>query len=318
MEKWRQIQKGNFTRLEDLANFLELDLNEIAKASFPLNFPFRLAQKVEKGDLKDPILLQFLPRKEEHLKTLGFTKDPVNDCSFQKTPRLLQKYEGRALLITTSACVMNCRFCFRQNYPYDSRGQFEEELETLKSDPSIHEVILSGGDPLSLSDVVLINLIEAIDEIPHIKLLRFHSRFPLGIPERITPALIKCLKKMRMQGIFILHTNHPKELDDAVFASLKSLEIPILTQTVLLRGINDDHQTLKELFLKLAFQGIIPYYLHQLDKVDGASHFEVPIEVGKKLVSELQNTLPGYAVPTYVQEVPFEKCKSRITSGPLS
>ena len=312
METWRQIQKTNFTKIGELANFLEIDPSVILKSPFPLNFPKRLAAKVEKGRLDDPLLMQFLPIHQETLKTTGFTADPVSDRSFQKSPRLLQKYHGRALLITTSACVMNCRFCFRQNYPYEQDKNHAEEIELIKNDSTIHEVILSGGDPLSLSDERLKALIEALSEIPHLKLLRFHTRFPIGIPERITPSFLKILEETRLQVIFILHTNHPRELDQDVLSSLKKIQAPVLTQTVLLKNINDNIATLKTLFMTLISNGVIPYYLHQLDRIEQAAHFEVPIRKGQKLIHALRTELPGYAIPTYVQEIPHKTSKTPI------
>ncbi len=315
MSSWRLLQRENFTHIDKLADFLELDPEKRAKLlkapPFPLNFPKRLAEKVVKNSLSDPILRQFLPVVEEMEEVAGFLSDPVCDTSFQKTAHLLQKYGGRALLITTSACVMNCRFCFRQNYPYEGGVKtFGKELEILRNDLSIHEVILSGGDPLSLSDEKLGELIDALEKIPHLKLLRFHSRFPIGIPERITPKFVTLLKQTRLQPVFVLHTNHPSELDEEVFAALKKMGVPLLSQTVLLRGVNDDAATLKELFLQLATNGILPYYLHQLDRVKQAHHFEVPIGKGKELIAALRKELPGYAVPTYVQEVAHKPHKT--------
>lgn len=314
MIHWRTLQKDNFRDWKALAQFLEIDPSKIVPSPFfPLNMPRRLAEKVEKRRLEDPILRQFLPTFEEEKTVEGFSKDPVSDRSFQKTPRLLQKYPGRALLICTSACVMHCRFCFRQNYPYEGTNDFEEELSLIAQDPSLVEVILSGGDPLSLSDERLKDLIEGLEKIPHIKLLRFHTRFPIGIPERITETFINILKKSRLQTVFILHTNHPRELDEDVFGALQKIPGTLLSQTVLIKGVNDSLETLKELFLTLSCQGIIPYYLHQLDRVKQASHFEVPIEEGLELIQKLRECLPGYAVPTYVQEIPFENAKSIIT-----
>ncbi|QVL57910.1 MAG: KamA family radical SAM protein [Simkaniaceae bacterium] len=319
MLKWRQIQKDNFTKLEDLGKFLDLDLSY--SSSFPLNVPRRLASKIKKRTLDDPILKQFLPSLEEDLPPPSFLEDPVCDTSFQKTPRLLQKYQGRALLITTSACAMHCRYCFRQNYPYNGNTDFHSELEIIRSDETIHEIILSGGDPLSLSDETLKPLIESLSEIPHLKLLRFHTRFPIGIPERITDSLLELLENSRLQVVFIVHVNHPDELDDEIFSALKkvgTLGIPILCQSVLLAGVNDDDKTLKELFLSLAHRGIIPYYLHQLDRVKQGHHFEVPVEKGLKLIEKLRGELPGYALPKYVQEIPFKNSKTDVTSDPLS
>ena len=318
METWRQIQKTNFTKIDELASFLEIDPSAILNSPFPLNFPRRIAEKVEKGRLDDPLLIQFLPVHKETLKTPGFTADPVSDRSFQKSPRLLQKYQGRALLITTSACVMNCRFCFRQNYPYEQDKDHTKEIELIKNDPTIHEVILSGGDPLSLSDRRLGKLIESLSKIPHLKLLRFHTRFPIGIPERITPSFLKILEETPLQVIFILHTNHPRELDQDVLSFLKKIQAPVLTQTVLLKNVNDNVKTLKTLFMTLISNGVIPYYLHQLDRIEQAAHFEVPIEKGQKLIDTLRKELPGYAIPTYVQEIPHNTSKTPLTSDPLS
>ena len=208
---------------------------------------------------------------------------------------------------------MNCRFCFRQNYPYSIEKELKNEIEVIEKDPSIYEVILSGGDPLSLSDQKLEKLIEKLDNIPHLKILRFHSRFPVGIPERITEDLVKILKNSRLQIFFIIHTNHPEELDHDLFNFLKKMNVPLLSQTVLLRGINDNIETLYNLFLKLSSNGIIPYYLHQLDKVKQASHFEVSIKKGKQLIKELRTLLPGYAVPNYVHEIPHKFHKSVLT-----
>ncbi len=317
--KWRKIQKENFTNLDTLGKFLELDLSY--SSPFPLNLPRRLASKIKKGTLNDPILKQFLPVDEEENPPLSYLDDPVCDTSFQKTPRLLQKYRGRALLITTSACAMHCRFCFRQNYPYDPNTDFSKELEILRNDPTITEIILSGGDPLSLSDVTLKRVVENLEAIPHLKLLRFHTRFPIGIPERITDSFLEILKTSRLQTIFVIHVNHPRELDDEIFAALKkisSLGIPLLCQSVLLSGVNDDFETLKTLFITLATGGIIPYYLHQLDHVKQGHHFEVSTEKGLKLMEKLRGELPGYAVPKFVQEIPFKNSKTPLPSSVLS
>lgn len=307
---WQQKLRENFRNLTELLDYLEIENRlPFTNTSFPLNLPRRLAEKIEKNTLDDPLLRQFLPLTEEHKPLPGFTLDPVSDCTFQKTPNLLQKYKSRALLITTGACPMHCRYCFRQNYDYQ-KAEWEEELAIIKNDPTLIEIILSGGDPLSLSDRRLKELFEKLENIPHLQIVRFHTRFPIGIPERITPEFIDLIQNTRLQTIFIVHTNHPKELDRDVLSSLKKLPCPVLTQSVLLKGVNDDLSTLKQLFLKLISNGIIPYYLHQLDRVQGAGHFEVPKEQGLKLIEALRENLPGYAVPRYVQELPGEKSKT--------
>jgi EF-P beta-lysylation protein EpmB len=309
---WREIQRHNFTRIDKLLDFLEMSDPLRAqiwqKPRFPLNLPLRLAHKITKNTLNDPILRQFLPLNEEMTQTPGFMTDPVADATFRKGNKLLVKYQGRALLSTTGACAMNCRFCFRQNFDYatETKG-FKEELSLIAQDPSLSEIILSGGDPLSLSNETLKELIDQLEKIPHLKLLRFHSRFPIGIPERIDAGFLNMLKNTRLQPIFIIHTNHPRELDDDIFAALKKLQclnIPLLSQTVLLQEVNDNEETLKMLMLQLVHHGVMPYYLHQLDRVQGTAHFEVSQEKGKSLMETLLASLPGYAVPRYVREIP--------------
>jgi EF-P beta-lysylation protein EpmB len=312
---WREIQKQNFTSWPKLAAFLQIEgLQGYAHPHFPLNLPRRLAEKIEKGNPHDPVLRQFLPSLEEAHKTPGFSLDPVGDQGARKSQKLLKKYEGRALLVTTSACAMHCRFCFRQNFDYVSKDfTFDQELKLIGEDPSITEIILSGGDPLSLSNTVLQNLIQHIVAIPHVKRLRFHTRFPIGIPERIDAPLLEILQATRLQPIFVIHCNHPKELDADIFQALRRLQalrIPVLNSAVLLRGVNDTPAILHELFELLSDHGILAYYLNQLDRVQGAAHFEVPQQEGLKLLSELMTSLPGYAVPRYVQEVAGEPYKT--------
>ena len=308
---WKRIQKENFTDIEELAAFLELPyaFPLLKKSKFPLNLPRRIALKISKNNLEDPILRQFLPIEDENRHS-GYT-DPVQDASFQKTSHLLHKYAGRMLIVTTGACAMNCRFCFRQNYEYSSGGDFSKELEILSQDETIEEVLLSGGDPLSLSNRRLRILLENLAKIPHVKRIRFHTRFPVGIPERIDGDLLTILEKCPQQIIFILHINLAEELDPDITSALKKiarLGIPILTQTVLLRGVNDSLEVLKKLFLTLVNNGLIPYYLHQLDPVQGAMHFEVLLH--KELLEALHAELPGYALPRFVKEEPFAKGKT--------
>jgi KamA family protein len=202
---------------------------------------------------------------------------------------------------------MHCRYCFRQAFPYAAKTQYEEELALIAKDTSLHELILSGGDPLSLTDRDLKALLTSLDQMPHIQLIRFHTRFPIGIPERIDETFLSMLEECKTQIIFLIHTNHARELDADVLSALKKVQhcrIPILTQTVLLKGVNDSFEVLKELFLTCATAGIIPYYLHGLDQVEGTAHFEVDHETGRGLIHALRSHLPGYAVPRYVQEIP--------------
>lgn len=321
---WRQIQRQNLTKWETLANFLELDEEQrkrvVIKPRFPLNLPLRLAQKIEKGNLDDPILKQFVPTVEEMKQAPGFVSDPVGDQFCRRGGKLLHKYKGRVLLVCTKTCAMHCRYCFRQNFDYDVGHQgFAEELEVIRKDSSIHEVILSGGDPLSLSDRVLGSLLDNIRSIPHVRRLRLHSRFPLGIPERIDDQFLHLMKKQPPKIFFVIHCNHPRELDEDVLSRLNDLQrlgVHVLNQHVLLRGVNDDIETLRELCETLINHGIFPYYMHQLDRVQGAAHFEVSQKEGLRLMEQLITLLPGYAVPRYVREIPGELSKTPIYGAP--
>jgi EF-P beta-lysylation protein EpmB len=317
---WREIMRKNFTRVEQLYDFLQLSPHQqnqlLKKPKFILNLPLRLALKIQKGTLEDPILKQFIPTIEETRVTEGFVQDPVGDTKARCGKKILHKYKGRALLVCTSACVMHCRYCFRQNFDYEVKEKlFIEELAYIAKDPTIHEVILSGGDPLSLSDEILEELLLQISAIPQIQRIRFHSRFPVGIPERINDSFLESLKKLRQQIYFVIHCNHPNELGEDLFQALdpiRRLGGIVMNQAVLLRGVNDDAAVLENLFKTLSDRGVLPYYLHQLDRVQGAAHFEVPIEQGRKLMQAISARLPGYAVPKYVQEIAGEPGKSPI------
>lgn len=317
---WKQALKTNFVHWEELADFLELSTTQkaqiLSKPSFVLNLPLRLAAKIEKGNLKDPLLLQFLPTLEEARDVEGFISDPVGDLPSSSSKKLLQKYQGRALLVTTSACAMHCRFCFRQNFPYDRTSKsFEEEIQLIKQDSSLHEVILSGGDPLSLNDDLLSCLLQQLNKIPHIRRIRFHTRFPIGIPERIDEHFLQMIQRIGKQIWFVIHVNHPREFDNdiwEVLANLRKMGTIILNQSTLLAGVNDDVKTLKELSEALVDHGVVPYYLHHLDRVKGAAHFEVPEKKGLWLIEELRKQISGYAVPTYVREIAGEPSKTPI------
>jgi len=306
---WQQIKKTNFTSVEALAGYLGIP---IPKHPFPLNIPRRLVEKMKKGTTEDPLFKQFVITEAEFLKDPSFKEDPVDDAAFLKAPKLIKKYKGRALLTTTSACAMHCRYCFRQKFDYQ-KGDFEAELNAIRQDPSIFEIILSGGDPLSLSDQKLSLLLTDLSAISQIKLIRFHTRFPIGIPERINENFLKLLSTIPKQLIFVIHCNHPTELDQDILSALKKISqlgIPVINQSVLLKGVNDSVSVLKELCLTLAANGILPYYLHQLDRIQGAQHFEVDSSIGLKLIDILRSELPGYAVPKFVAEIPHQPSKT--------
>lgn len=288
--------------------------------SFPLLIPLHLAQKINPLDPLDPLLLQFAcaPLTSQ----IEPQKDPLQEKKAQITPKLLKKYPMRALLLPTSACAMHCRYCFRQNYPYaknDSQGEekrntlaLEAELSAIKSDPSLREIILSGGDPLSLSNRDLHHLVSAIEEMEQIERIRWHTRFPIGIPERVDQGLLNMIKQTKKRHLWVLHINHAKELDAKFLRyidQVRQLGVPLLAQAVLLRGVNDHVETLYELSETLSNAGIIFYYLHQLDPVEGATSFWVDPQKGIELIEQLRRKTSGYGVPTFAQEIALEESK---------
>lgn len=317
---WKMALRSNFTRLDALANFLELSLDQrsqlLRHPPFSLNVPLRLAKKMKKGTLDDPLLRQFVPLTDELNRHPLFKADPIEDESFRCQKKLLHKYEGRALILCTSACAMHCRYCFRQNFSYEVEQKgFTDEIEAIRLDSSIHEVILSGGDPLSLSDEILDDLLQRLAAIPHVKRVRFHTRFPIGIPERIDQSFLNIIQDYPKQLYFVLHINHPNELDAELFQYLTQLRLAgcvLLNQAVLLKDVNDRVNIQMQLCEELIDQGVIPYYLHQLDRVQGATHFEVSEEEGRALMTELAKRLPGYGVPKYVREVAGEPNKTQL------
>jgi EF-P beta-lysylation protein EpmB len=281
-----------------------------ASRLFPVFAPRPYLAKVRQGDPHDPLLRQVLPLADELDSPPGFTADPVGDLAAQRAPGLLQKYTGRALLVTTGACAVNCRYCFRRHFPYNEtpRGieAWQPALDEIARDPSIHEVILSGGDPLTLVDETLGELAHRIAAIRHVRRLRVHTRLPIMIPERVTNALLGWLRGTRLAPVAVVHANHPREVDEPVAAALGRLVdagVTVLNQSVLLAGVNDDAAVLAELCERLVDLRVMPYYLHQLDRVRGAAHFEVPRSRGLEIIDSLQTRLPGYAVPRYVVEV---------------
>jgi EF-P beta-lysylation protein EpmB len=284
-----------------------------ATAGFPCLVPPSYLARIERGNPRDPLLLQVLPSAAEALAAPGFTLDPVDERTATLTPGLLQKYPGRALLVVTSACPVHCRYCFRRHFPYDDRptgaDPWEPALAALRADDSIEEIILSGGDPLTASDARLADLVTQLSAIPHLSRLRVHTRTPVMIPSRVTDELLAWLTGSRLTPVMVLHANHANELDAEVAAAVECLRcagVMLLNQTVLLRGVNDTVDAQCALGRRLVEIGVTPYYLHQLDRVAGAAHFEVSIERGHELIAEMRRRLPGYAVPQYVQEQPGE------------
>lgn len=284
---------------------------EAQKAShgFPMLVTRPYLARIRRNDADDPLLLQVLPSQAELHQAAGFTCDPLSENSAQCSPGLLWKYQNRILILTTPACAVHCRFCFRRHFLFDQQPNLQslwgEAIRFLTTEPTIHEVIFSGGDPLMISDKQLSEVMSSLKLSPSIKRLRIHSRMPIVVPSRICDELISCIKDTQLTTVMVVHVNHPREIDsevEAAFGRLIEAGIPVLSQGVLLAGVNDNVDVLTELYERLADLRVMPYYLHQLDLVAGASHFEVPITKGKELMAKLRSRLPGYAVPRYVRE----------------
>ncbi|WFM72313.1 EF-P beta-lysylation protein EpmB [Halomonas sp. CKK8] len=284
---------------------------------FEVRVPEAYLARIRPGDPSDPLLRQVLPLAEEALAAPGYVADPLEEAEHAPAPGLIHKYAGRVLLIASPACAVNCRYCFRRHFPYEenapSRAQWDESLEHIRRDTTIHEAILSGGDPLAASDRQLAWLVERLDAIPHLKRLRIHTRLPVVIPERIDDALIGWLGATRLQKVVVLHINHAHEIDEAVIAACHRLSdagVTLLNQSVLLRGVNDSVEALAALSERLFEAGILPYYLHVLDPVAGAAHFDVADVDARELVAGLREVLPGFLMPRLVREIPGEGSKT--------
>jgi L-lysine 2,3-aminomutase len=320
-DSWQDAMKDAVRDAGELCRLLDLP-DEFANAArtsagkFPLFVPRAFIARMRPGEPNDPLLRQVLPVVEETREVAGYVADPVDDTAATRQPGLLQKYEGRVLLITTGACAVHCRYCFRRSYPYEmsprSIDDWRPAIDELAADDSIREVILSGGDPLTLVDATLAELIEQLADIAHIRRLRIHTRLPIVIPERVTDSLINALGGAGQTTIVVVHANHANEFDEHVAAALAKLAdagFLLFNQAVLLAGVNDTVEAQVALSERLVDLRVVPYYLHQLDRVAGAAHFEVPIETGREIVEGLRARLPGYAVPRFVQELPNASSK---------
>jgi len=284
-----------------------------AAERFPLRVPLGYVARMQAGDPNDPLLRQVLPLAEELESRPGFDLDPVGDRAARRAPALLHKYPGRALLITAGACAGHCRYCFRRHFPYQDNHDLAAALTQVAADESLSEIILSGGDPLSLSDTRLAALLDQLEAIPHLRRLRIHTRHPIFLPERITEELCRRLAASRLPVVVVIHCNHAREIDTHVregLAHLRACGAHLFNQAVLLRGVNDSLASLAELGETLFDAGVIPYYLHQLDRVAGAAHFEVPDAQALALHEALRNTQPGYLVPRLVRERPGMAAKT--------
>jgi len=319
---WQQQLSQSITQPGQLLQMLNLKLADFAEHTdacqqFSLKIPHAYINKMQKGNPLDPLLLQIMAQFEEMQPVTGYKTDPVGDLNASKIPGLLHKYEGRVLLITTGACAVHCRYCFRRHFPYQQqqvgREQWASAISYIQQDKSIKEVILSGGDPLVLSDEKLSTLITHLECIPHLTRLRIHSRLPVVLPDRITDKLVNRLVTSRFNVCLVIHVNHANEitpLEKKALDKLKQGNIHLLNQAVLLKGINHRLKDQLNLSESLYSVGVLPYYLHLLDPVQGAAHFDVNLDDALKLITQMQSKLPGYLVPKLVREIAGETSKT--------
>lgn len=312
---WQAELGRAYARLGDLLADLGLTpevcgVSAEAAANFPLRVPRGFVARMRHGDPHDPLLRQVLPVEAENAILPGYDLDPVGDLDSVRAPGLLQKYAGRALLITTGACAVHCRYCFRRAFPYPGHsttpGAMAAAIATIAADDSLHEIILSGGDPLALGNARLAEILHALAGIPHITRIRLHTRVPVVLPERVDDELLDLLRKAGRPIVTVIHANHANEIDASVSTALQGLRgvsASLLNQSVLLRGVNDSSDALTALSEKLFSAGVLPYYLHQLDHVTGAAHFLVPDPEARALHATMAANLPGYLVPRLVREI---------------
>ena len=327
-EDWKTLLKNSQISTQSLLDYLELGHHPLADAAserlFPLRVPKPYLDKINKGDPNDPLLLQVLPGSQEQLDVAGYTDDPLEEAEFSPLPGLIHKYRSRVLLITTQSCAIHCRYCFRRNFPYQehqrSRQDWQEAMSYIESRPEINEVILSGGDPLMLSNESLRQLLQKLDSLPNVKRIRIHSRLVSSLPQRVDRDLLDTLKTLQCRTILVMHCNHPRELGKDVGTATEALRkagVLLFNQSVLLRNINDDPKILRDLSEALFEHGIQPYYLFTLDKVAGASHFDLSrTEVGR-IYQQLLAELPGFLVPKLASENPGESSKTPFNFGHL-
>ena len=321
--RWQHSLRDAVRDVHELLEILELnklDANWLQPGAgeFPVLIPRSFIARMRKGDLNDPLLRQVLPDRDERLENHEFTRDPLREIALAQNG-VIEKYPSRALLITTSVCPVHCRYCFRRHFPYEthraSRNNWADALTALRSSSGIREVILSGGDPLSLSNLRLRQFISELETVKSVTTVRIHSRFPIVVPERVDRDLLALLQETRLTTVLVVHCNHANEIDESVRRALQQVratDTSLLNQSVLLRGINDDVACLESLSYRLFDAGVLPYYLHQLDRVAGAARYQVRDTEAVKLIAGLRKRVPGYLVPRLVQEVPGELSKTTL------
>jgi L-lysine 2,3-aminomutase len=320
--QWREAVSDPFEllRLLDLEALTDR-VSVPPRHAFPMRVPHSFIGRMHRGDAHDPLLRQVLPLVDETIEVAGFSLDAVGDLSSRNNTGVLHKYDGRALLITTGSCAIHCRYCFRRHFPYSeetaARNHWQAAVAQLREDSSISEVLLSGGDPLSMATHRLSELTDALAGIPHIRRLRIHTRLPIVLPARVDDELCQWLSTLRWPVALVVHANHANEIDYEVGGALHRLRASgatLLNQSVLLRGVNDNVQALAELSETLFESGVLPYYLHLLDKVKGVAHFEVSDLEAASIERALRERLPGYLMPRWVREVAGEPFKTPFRS----
>jgi len=318
---WQQQLAGAVRSGAELLRLLDIDPRQyttlLADHGFPLRVPHAFVARMQAGDHNDPLLRQVLPVSAEANPADGFSRDPLAELDAMPVPGLLHKYRGRALLTVTGACAVHCRYCFRRHFPYSDANpagtHWPAAIAWLREHTDIGELILSGGDPLSLTDRRLRTLTERLQQVPQLHTLRIHTRLPVVLPARVDTGLLDWLERLPWQVVIVIHCNHAQELDAEVHGALRALAgagATLLNQSVLLRGVNDAADMLVALSRALFAAGVLPCYLHQLDRVQGAAHFAVSDTRALQLLRELRSALPGYLVPRLVREYPGAECKT--------
>lgn len=322
---WQQELRNSVRSLDDLIERLELPLDHdsltAAQKLWSVRAPEGFLSRIEPGNLRDPLLLQILPDEIELSKTDGYLKDPLQESLYSPAQGIVHKYHGRALLIMTGSCAIHCRYCFRREFDYEShrlaKADWQNSLEYIRVNTELSEIILSGGDPLMLGDSALNTVLSELENIPHIRTVRFHSRLPIVLPSRVTDSLLETISSRRFKTVFVIHCNHRNELDDSVGGAIGRLNekgITVFNQSVLLRNVNDSVKALEDLNRDLFTLGVIPYYLHVLDRVVGSAHFEVGMDRAIELHHLLALKLPGYLLPKLVIDRPGQGAKTVISS----
>ncbi len=320
---WIKDYQSSILNLDDFLKLIKLEIDKkIICDGESQHFPFKVtkqfAKRIKKRDPLDPLLLQVISMNNKLHSNSGFSNDPLSESNLNAGIPYLKKYDGRALLLLTGSCAIHCKYCFRQNFSYSSRignKKLHAAVEKIGNDKSIKEVILSGGEPLILTNDKLYNILNRISEFKHVRTIRFHTRMPVVFPKRIDATFCALLKKINKTIVVVIHSNHANELDKKVEVCLKKLRsvgIILFNQSVLLKGVNDNLESLKMLSERLFSCGVVPYYIHILDQVNGAERYSVPIRKAKNLRARLTNSLPNYLVPKFVKEVPGMKAKIQI------